>query len=104
MGPGGLGVSIAVVLRVAAGVGDIRGGRGGYQRAIPCPPRVTLRAHRSARYAVSAPAQSHNLQLACVKLRKLDSSLLRKNALFKPLGAGLSTASPIESREARAFH
>ena len=80
MDPGGLGrVSIAIVLRVAAGVGNIREEKGwlprdGYQRTIPRPPRMILRAHRSARYAV--PAQSHNLQLARVKLRKLDSSLV----------------------------
>ena len=37
---------------------------------------MIMRVHRSARHAVPAPAQSHNLPLACVKLRKLDSGLI----------------------------
>ena len=52
---------------------------------------MILRAHRSARHAMLAPAQSHNLPLACVKLRKLDGSLIAP------------TASAEEERLFRAF-
>lgn len=47
-------------------------------------PYASSVAH--ARHAVPAPAQSHNLPLAYVKLRKLDGSLIALTTLSRPFG------------------